>query len=698
MRILHFFILLSLSLNSLFAQDCFISGTIQDASDKQTITGARIFNVATGQVVVSDNQGFYRIKIQHKSNIMLQIKSLGYEKCNINLSFVRAQDTTINILLSPESEDIKTIVVTATRTEKKLKDVPVLTQVISANKLLNSGITTVSQALEKEIPGLDFASFSYLPKVTFQGMNSKYVLFLMDGERLAGEMDGNVDYSRLNMANVDRIEVVRGASSTLYGSSAIGGVVNVITKPQIAKYEVDANVRYSKFNDISSSLSSGFKWKQLSSRTSVVYNQTDGFSLTHDPYNMSQDKSKNGSVNQRFEFRPSDKLTFTVNGNSYYKRIYNGAITHVDNEYFDVDGYLKANYQFDSIKNLLATYSADDYFSYSAISGTNERTKVSYDFLQNAKLIGNCGSSWGLWTTGLEVLHEDLYSERVTGSYKKSTELIGFLQSDYKISHNFSMVAGVRATHHNVYGLNISPKISAMLQLNPFIIRASYGNGFRSPSLKELYMEFQHSVASSSFVILGNEDLKPEESQYYGLSAELLKRTYSFTVNLYHNKVRNMIYAPLKEASVYQYTNITNAKTWGLDLMGRYSPVKNLTFTSGIGLVDSRDDSTKRIKGISPISANVGVSYSATIFKQACNFDLFGKYIGDRSYEPVNGIDCNDDAYQTWRFTYTQHIKDCLTLSLAVDNILDQTDPGSFDNITPGRRFFITLSYRFAKY
>ena len=170
--------------------------------------------------------------------------------------------------------------VTGTRSEKTLKDVPVLTQVISGRLMLNLGITTVAGALQTMVPGIDVSQFGTRASITMQGMDAKYVLFLIDGERIAGEVNGDIDYSMLNLENIDRIEVIKGASSSLYGSNAIGGVINIITRKITEPFEGKLFGRYSAYNELISGGGISLKKGMIGSRTGFNYSRTDGYDLT----------------------------------------------------------------------------------------------------------------------------------------------------------------------------------------------------------------------------------------------------------------------------------------------------------------------------------------------------------------------------------------------------------------------------------
>ena len=136
-----------------------------------------------------------------------------------------------------EASALEEIVVTATRTPKALKDVPVVTRVIGSDELRKADATNIQDLLTEEIPGLEFGfSMTQETSLSMSGFGGSAVLFLVDGERLAGETMDNVDYNRLSLGDVGRVEIVKGASSALYGANAVGGVVNLISREDTAPW------------------------------------------------------------------------------------------------------------------------------------------------------------------------------------------------------------------------------------------------------------------------------------------------------------------------------------------------------------------------------------------------------------------------------------------------------------------------------
>lgn len=142
------------------------------------------------------------------------------------------------------------VVVTGTRTPKFLKNTPIQTRVISAKEIARLDATNVQDLLQQELPSVEFSyAMNQQTHLNFSGFGGQGVLFLVDGERLAGETMDDVDFTRLSMDNVERIEIVKGAASALYGSNATGGVINIITKNSQKPLTLNVNARYAKHNE-----------------------------------------------------------------------------------------------------------------------------------------------------------------------------------------------------------------------------------------------------------------------------------------------------------------------------------------------------------------------------------------------------------------------------------------------------------------
>lgn len=230
------------SMSSLYAteigaadRDYIIKGTVKNRQD-EPIPYATVMVTGTNIGMAANVEGKFQIKL-NRGNYKLRISCTGYEPRTVEVDAVKEPE--LDIVLDEAKNNLTEVVVTGTRSEKMLKDEPVVTRVITAEDIKKIDPQDFKSLLEYELPGLHFdgaAHGSGLPAISFQGMDSRYLLFLIDGERIAGEgaLD-NVDFSRLNVDNIERIEIVKNAMSTLYGSNALGGVINIITKKRTVR-------------------------------------------------------------------------------------------------------------------------------------------------------------------------------------------------------------------------------------------------------------------------------------------------------------------------------------------------------------------------------------------------------------------------------------------------------------------------------
>ncbi len=698
-----FFTFILLNFGIAHAQELQVVGKVSDSSDNRPLAGAIVRVQNTNKISATNTDGNYRIKGLDKGKYILSFSSVGFETKEIPVSLPEMMDSAFLVRLDPAIEDMEAVVVTGTRTEMKLKESPVFTQVIYPNNLKDIGITNVAEALENEVPGLDFNSEQtpLRPSLTFQGMDSKYVLFLLDGERIAGEINGDIDYSMLNLNNVDRIEIVRGASSALYGSNAIGGVINIITRKPVIPFELSAFAKYSKFNELESGTTISRKGDNYLSLTSLAYNQTNGYQLPDSGW--IQCKFKNASFSQKFDLGLSKKLTFSASGRFYFEHIYDASGGPADDAYSDMNGNAKLFYEINDSTNLQLSYYNDDYTTYGILVNDNNKIeKTGYDFLQDVRLSFNNAYSINRFTSGIEYFPEQLNSngDFIPKGIKRAYESVLFGQDEIKINSTFSTIIGFRATDHSTYGLNFVPKFAIMAKKNNLIYRLSYGFGYRSPSFEQMYYNFYHKFGRDSilwFQLKGNPGLKPEKSQYIGYSVELNESWVSHSINIYYNRVRNLItdnWSVINGIKTDKYTNDSSATIIGIDIMEKMMPFKNFMINGGISLVDARNNITgQQLYNISPVSANLSGSYSFMVYKNKTTFKFSGKYNGFRYYTPETGETINRDRpYNIWKASITQQCKNFISFTFGIDNIFNVVNSKSFDNLSPGRRFFIAIS------
>ena len=683
----------------IFSQVVSLSGFV-NGTDSSSVTGAAISLIGTTLGTVTDKKGFYKINKIIPGKYILRVSFVGFETSEQTVDIQNA-DTHIDFYLKESNIDLNEVVVTGTKSEKTLKYVPVLTQVISARKMLELGITNVTDALQTMVPGINVSHQGTLVTVTLQGMDAKYVLFLIDGERIAGEVDGDIDYSMLNLQNIDHIEIIKGASSSLYGSNAIGGVINIITKKINEPFDAKFYSRYSKYNELYSGGSIALKKGILGSRTSINFSRIDGYDVTPEtPHDWTQNPYKSFQISQKFEITPSSKLSFTPYFTYYQFERGNVSARPVHNLYSDLSGGLKGQYYFGK-SSIDFSYYRDRYNTFTILEQlNNKRDTASYDFIQTFRTQVNFHlSDKNSLTAGVEYNTERLFSTRVAGGLKNASEAVVYFQEDIRIGERWELIAGIRTGSHSNYGFNAAPKISAMFKQGFLNFRASAGTGFRSPALKELYFSFDHF---GEFNVEGYPQLKPESSKYISGSIEFTKPWNNSSVTVYRNVLSdmittNLISVPGAVESTYLYGNVANASVNGIDLLSKQKIFKGVWLNAGYSYVHALDNETGlQLFGTAKHSGKVSVDYNFKKKYYSFTAQLNCQLMGERIYQDADGSTKYDRPFSNWRFTISQEYK-WLRISAGLDNMFGVVIPGNYDFISPGRRFFVGMNVDFGK-
>ena len=271
-------------MSSLFAANTFKAQIIDDSNNP--IDGASIlysFN-SKNYNIISGKDGYFIIKnLPTPSNLTLLISHLGFKEKTLTISSQEYQNHK-TIKLTIDNVNLEEIIITGSRRESYIKDSPILTHVINTNDIQNSGYTYVKDVLEMSIPNVQNVISNHAgisnDRIKIKGLDNKYMLFLVDGVRVVGEFAGNLDFKMMTLSNIDRIEVVEGGMSSLYGSSAIGGVINVITKNNYKPIWLNLSYLYDDPMVISQSLNSGFNINNFNYSLTINEEQTDGYDLT----------------------------------------------------------------------------------------------------------------------------------------------------------------------------------------------------------------------------------------------------------------------------------------------------------------------------------------------------------------------------------------------------------------------------------
>ena len=607
---------------------------------------------------------------------------------------------------SPESESLEEVVVTATRTPKSLKNVPVVTRVITGDDIAHADATNIQDLLTEELPGLEFGyAMNQETSLNMSGFGGSAVLFLVDGERLAGETMDNVDYNRLNLENIGRVEIVKGASSALYGANAVGGVVNLITRESRDPWRLNVNSRYR---------GAGHEWRaggdlginlgKWNSSTSAQFSRVNAIRLTDAFDTQSKIHEIFGghtlNLRERLTFRLSDNLRLTARG-SYFYRVSERANYH--DHYHGYSGGLRGVWDIDGSQNLELSYSYDQYDK----SRFVDRVRThDHDYSNRQNIVHALYTKvWGVnaLTAGADCMHDWLTTYQFVGNASHAqTSVDAFVQFDYNPFSWLNVVASVRDDYFSESDNNaLTSRLAAMFKLRPMSIRTSYSGGFRAPTLKEMYMCFDMAGIQ---MIYGNPYLKPERSHNFNVALErnglvnhgFMAGSYSLTVAGYYNYYDSRITTTdfpatddLEEGAVY--TNEEGAKVMGADVSLRYrasmglvaSVSYNYLHTAG-HTVDSQFTQPR------PHSATWRLDYERRFSR---SYKLYAAISGRYMSKPVSRYE-TDGAYSLWKLTLQQQVWKGISVSLTVDNLLNYRPRIYYWNsaMTSGRTWSMGLS------
>ena len=487
------------------------------------------------------------------------------------------------------SDSLQEVVVTGTGTQHLLKNAPVQTEVITQKMLRQYG----GKSLEDILAGLT-ASFAFNEgdmgsQMQLNGLGNSYILILIDGKRIHGDVGGENDLGLIDPHNIEKIEIVKGAQSALYGSDAMAGVVNIITKKHTEKgVFVDNSTRYGSHNDLRQHNSLVLTFGNFSSQTNFQMQRNDGWQNTAEEYaeamvltdskNKTVNKFKNWQIAERLTYKPIKSLELYAEGSYYKKNIlrpqngthpscdvytydlrYNNASASLGWKWYpggkrdyitlNVDwnkhayyyDYTAKHYDYVLLQGEEYGDQNGEWFSVAMLPG---QSKLQSD---QQRVMGQLKGIFYLpyentLNAGAEYRYDYLKApdRTETGTASDQTAAL-YVQDEFNGVKWLNITAGLHLVDNRGFGFRLTPKISAMLSVGDFRFRLGWSQGFKTPTVKELHYRYLHVMGSSTFFNIGNTNLDPQISNYYSANIEYRGRNFTASVTGYLNKLDNMI-------------------------------------------------------------------------------------------------------------------------------------------------------------
>lgn len=550
-------------------------------------------------------------KLAKKKHTLLAAMVSGSMTMGCYVSAAAAAENTIQT---------REVVVTASRTQQKVAETPAAVEVITREDIEKSGAETLAQALEMAT-GINVLENGMVGnQSSIRGMNTNQTLILIDGRRVrtenTSETQNYYELQRVNMDEVERMEIVRGAVSSLYGSDALGGVINIITKKpgnpggsvsvDWTSRQQDTGFRYDfgkegkwawamngKVSDVR---------RRMSEASSNQYGQRYYFGL-----------------DGRMDVAENKKLDFFVS--HLYEDLYmiDSAAAGTDYDHRRLSTGLKY-----SGKDHLGEYEAQAYYTY---FDKDQRTRSrmtntlnSFDDMTFNSYVADARRTFDLddrntLTVGGEFRQEDYESTRIkngslrTVTHEGITNNIGkvsmdygalYLQDEYAANKRWLLIPSVRWDHNNVFGDEVTGKLGTTYKLSKHTrFKVNAGSAYRAPTASELYFFWKHTPTARMTVnIQGNPDLKPEKALIFDGGFEAEKGRTSGKITYFHNKVDDLI--NLNTAMGYvpgtgmvangKYENVDKATVQGLEFEGKQKLGSRFTLRSTYTYLDARND------------------------------------------------------------------------------------------------------------
>ena len=601
---------------------------------------------------------------------------------------------------------LETTVVTATLTEKKIEEAPGSIEVITAQEIEEMGAQTVAEALEVATGLIVTGETGRIKAPSIRGTGNKHTLVLIDGRRFSMGYKDFLDINQISVDMIKRIEVVRGPTSALYGSDAIGGVVNIITKKPPRDLDVGATYQYgiSKYNEGEEHVGRAYVGDSFGRFGFLLA----GGCRNKDGWDRDEvlpddgDHEELGSVDGRFSFNINDNHSLLAGFEcSDMDREGMRFFENLDRERTAEDrrhGYfLQYDARLSPLNNLMlkayhSEHENEIEFSPTAVVTGEENAKRKLNQVEGR--FTGAFLDKHILIVGSEFREESRKDE--TGRDDDLDNLGFYLQDEYQVFDPLYLVLGVRFDEHSEFGSEWTPRASMIYSFfNNLRLKASYCCGFRAPSISELFVTSYRK--RGKWIYEPNPDLDPEESESYEVGIEGEYKKFWGRITGFRNEIEDLIEAVYykstgtgkKKKDYYRYQNIAEATMEGVELESGLNLPLNFSISGNLTYLETEDKETgKDLEGQPDYKGYLKLGYHHSEFGLRANIRM--DYIGERYYD--NGP---EDAYTLYHCYLSKELFRRFTLFAGVDNIFNKRV--EMDNVVDIEPTFyyagITISY-----
>lgn len=674
------------------------------------------------ELVVTNIYGQAQISLESKHEI--SISFVGYQTINDTIS----PNETKVYYLSKGAFKIQDIVVSGSLFPEEQKKSMIYVNRLDLQYIENSAAVNLSELLENQLSLRLWQDAALGSSITINGIGGQNIKILHDGIPLIGRLNGNIDLSQIDLSNVKSVEIVEGPMSDIFGSNALGGIINLITKnPSNNSYNLGLDSYYESVGVYDFNGYGGFKKKKVGTYFNLGRYFFDGYSeidtSRHQEWRLKERYNASIKLNGSLS-----KLNWSVTSNYFNEMLKDKGTPRAPyfesafDTYFYTSRNLNSFHVFGPISNKSRIDIVGSYSFYKRIKNTYFRDLVSLtdvltsnDFDQDTAFFNatmfrsfiNVNQSKNVqYKVGIDANYEIGNGNKLID--KQDIFDIALFASGTCSFNRFSAKAGVRFPYNSLFDSPLIPSLNIKYDFNEmFQLRTSFSNGFRAPSLKEQFLEF----VDVNHNIHGNQNLQAEKSNHLLFSLHYSKEKETKYLKVftkgYYNKISNIITLIEEKPGYYTYTNLDSYISYGSSIDFHYSIHPHYSINTGLSLLCVNDE----YENVVIPSANILFDYWRASKK--FNFTITYKYNGKYTqyvYNEVGDIDKQIlPGYSFMDITLHQKLwKNKLTVGTGVKNILNITSmdasftssPHSNSNSIPiswGRTFFLTLKLNFDK-
>lgn len=651
-----------------------ISVTVLDKNNGNTVPFAYIHIMSTNtnspQNTVQTNENGYVEFSPMEYPCTIEVTMLGFETVKKTF-FTRPVTSSMTIYLTKKFSSMNEVVVTGMAQPTKLKDATSIYQVITKEQIQAQGAVTLDEVMKNRLNVRVSTDNILGSSMRMQGMSGDKVKILIDGLPINGREGGNINLGQINLNNVDRIEIIQGPMSVVYGSDALGGVVNIITKKQKRPWAINAGTYYETVGKYNFDLSATKRFKDRHQLTigggrnlfdgwknideiktygndtlytnrvflfkpntqylgNFAYNYTakSGFNLTLASDFLKEKVTNRGGLLEWSPFEATAKDEYYRTTRSM-NRLSLGGKLGKKGSWLSQNGFMYYHRTRNRYNVDMTTLNKE----LSKEQGVND-TSSFRDIYARGSYINSIGRF--NYTIGYDINLQYATSLKISGKDKTIQDYAAYANLSYQvIKDKLKVQTGFRGSYNTTYNPPIIPTVNILFTpINKLQIRASYAKGYRAPSLKEMYLSF----IDVNHYVIGNEKLRAENSQHVQLSAsyqayEDNNNYLQFIVSGYYNDVFDGItLAPIhpedSTSIEYTYANMDHQQNAIANIQAD-GQVSNLHFQLGYSF-NRTFANPGNYAAFSASEATATLQY--TWRKPAIGFNLFYKYTGKQPF------------------------------------------------------------------